>query len=134
MSMNELRDLCVKMKSLQAEKVEIEEKLKVVADKLDYHRLKLIPDLMMNMELKNATFDGVGRVQLASDLYASTREGQKQAAMQWLRDCGYGDMITETYNASSIKALFRRQMAEGIDIPDTLFNVLPFIRASVVNK
>ena len=85
-----------------------------------------------SLELKNATFDGLGRVQLASDLYASTREGKKEAAIQWLRDCGYENMVTETYNASSLKALFRRQIAEGVEIPDDLFNVSPFIRASIV--
>jgi hypothetical protein len=41
-------------------------------------------------------------------------------------------MITETYNASSLKALFRRMISEGVDIPDDIFNVQPFIRASIV--
>jgi len=87
---------------------------------------------MESLEVKNATFEGVGRVQLASDLYASTREGKKDTAMRWLRDCGYEGMITETYNASSLKALLRRLMVEGAEIPDDIFNVTPFIRASVV--
>jgi hypothetical protein len=54
--------------------------------------------------------------------------------MQWLRDCGYEGMVTETYNASSLKALFRRQMAEGVLPPDEIFSVTPFIRASIVKS
>ena len=91
-----------------------------------------IPELMENLQLKNATFEGIGRVQLASDLYASTREGQKEAVIQWLTDVGLEGLVTRTYNASSLKAVFRRMLAEGTDIPEEIFNVTPFVRASVV--
>lgn len=134
MSMEELRGLCVRMRELEASKDGLEEMLKTVNRSLDELRLKKIPELMETLELRNATFAGVGRVQLASDLYASTREGQKEAAMQWLRDCGYEGMITETYNASSLKALFRRQMADGVAPPEDIFSVTPFIRASIVKS
>ena len=132
MSMDQLRSLCVSMKDLQAQKDALEEQLSGINKALDVIRTKDIPELMELLGLKNATFDGIGRVQLAADLYASTREGKREAAMQWLRDCGYDDMIIETYNASSLKALFRRQIAAGAEIPDDIFNVHPFIRASVV--
>lgn len=130
--MNQLRTLCVQMKDLQRRKDELETQLSTINGDLDNLRLREIPTLMESLEVKNATFEGVGRVQLASDLYASTREGKKDTAMQWLRDCGYEGMITETYNASSLKALLRRLMVEGAEIPDDIFNVTPFIRASVV--
>jgi hypothetical protein len=132
MSMDQLRSLCMSMKDLQAQKDALEEQLSGINKALDVIRTKDIPELMESLGLKNATFDGIGRVQLAADLYASTREGKREAAMQWLRDCGYDDMIVETYNASSLKALFRRQIAAGAEIPDDIFNVHPFIRASVV--
>jgi len=132
MSMNQLRVLCTQMRQLEDRKAILEEELSGVNKSLDAIRLGEIPTLMESLGVKNATFDGLGRVQLASDLYASTREGQKGAAMQWLRDCGYEEMITETYNASSLKALFRRQLKEGVEIPDTIFNVSPFVRASIV--
>lgn len=132
MSMDQLRSLCAEMKSLQEQKADLEVQEKAINAQLDELRLKKIPELMESLEVKNATFEGLGRVQLAADLYASTREGKKAEAMQWLRDCGYEDMITETYNASSLKALFRRQLAEGVDIPEEIFNVAPFVRASIV--
>lgn len=132
MSMDHLRSLCVIMKDMQAQKEKLEEELSTINKSIDIIRTKDIPELMESLGLKNATFDGIGRVQLAADLYASTREGKREAAMQWLRDCGYDDMIIETYNASSLKALFRRQIAAGAEIPDDIFNVHPFIRASVV--
>jgi NAD-specific glutamate dehydrogenase len=130
--MDQLRQLCIDMRAEEAEKERLEEELKTVNIKLDTLRLKKIPELMESLEVKNATFAGLGRVQLAADIYASTVAGKKEDAMQWLRDCGYSDMITETYNASSLKALFRRQLKEGILPPDDIFTVTPFTRASIV--
>jgi len=130
--METLRQLCVKMKELQNQALVLKAQAADVRIPLDELRLKKIPELMESLEVKTTTFTGLGRVQLASDLYASTRKGQKEAAMQWLRDCGYEDMIKETYNASSLKALFRRQIIEGVDIPEEIFSVTPFVRASIV--
>ena len=129
--LNDLRILCARMKALQASKEEAEEQVKALNVSLDELRLKLIPEMMDQLEVKNATFEGVGRVQLAADLYCSTAAGRKDEAMLWLRDCGYDEMITETYNATSMKALVRRLIEAGIEVPDFM-NVTPFIRASIV--
>lgn len=132
MDMSTLRELCVKMREVQDKKEALEAQVKEYSAILDELRLKKIPDLMEELEVTTATFEGLGRVQLASDLYASTKEGQKQAAMQWLRDCGLEDLITETYNASTIKAVFRKMLKDGAEIPGDIFNVSPFTRASIV--
>lgn len=132
MNMDQLRDLCLQMKNLQQRKDTLESELGEINKSLDALRLRDIPELMESLQVKTATFEGMGRVQLAADLYASTREGQKNNAMQWLRDTGYEDMIAETYNASSLKALFRRMIKDGTMPPDELFAVTPFVRASIV--
>jgi NAD-specific glutamate dehydrogenase len=129
--LNTLRELCAKMQGLQTEKDTLEESLKMTNAAIDELRLKQIPEMMDQIEVKNATFPGIGRVQLAGDLYCSTKAGQKDAAMQWLRDMEMDGMISETYNASSMKALVRRLIEQGADIPECL-NVTPFIRASIV--
>ena len=120
------------MKELQDRKAVMDTEVTELNKAIDELRLRKIPAMMEELEVKNATFEGLGRVQLATDLYASTKEGQKEAAIQWLRDLGYENMVTETYNATSLKALFRRQLEQGIEIPDEIFNVNPFIRASIV--
>lgn len=131
-TMQDLRDLGLQMKSVQDRKTALEAELATVNIELDRLRTKAIPEMMAELELRNATFEGLGRVQLASDLYASTKEGQKGAAMQWFRDCGYADVIQETYNASSAKAIFRNIIKEGGEVPDAIFNITPFVRASIV--
>jgi hypothetical protein len=130
--MLELRLLCEQMKAAQERKDAVEETLKGINAELDLLRLRKIPEKMEALGLRNATFEGLGRVQLAEDIYASTREGKKDEGIRWLRDCGYDGMITEGYNASSVKALFRRMIREAQPIPDEIFSVTPFTRASIV--
>lgn len=132
MSLTTLRELCIGMQEYQERKAVLEESLKAVNLDLDELRLRQIPDLMEQLEVKTATFEGIGRVQLANDIYASTREGQKESAITWLRDLGYEGMVTEGYNASSLKALFRRMLEDATPIPDDIFSCTPFIRASIV--
>lgn len=132
MSMDQLRDYAARLRQLREDKETAEAALSQVNKEIEDLSQRKIPELMESLQLKNATFDGIGRVQLAADLYASTREGQKEAAIQWLEDCGLEGLVTRTYNASSLKAVFRRMLAEGADIPDDIFNVTPFVRASVV--
>ncbi len=129
--LNTLRSLCAQMRALQTEKEQLEEKSSELNAKIDELRLRKIPELMDQLEVKNATFEGLGRVQLATDLYCSTKAGKKDEAMLWLRDLGLDDMISETYNATSMKALVRRLIQDGAEIPECL-SVTPFIRASIV--
>lgn len=126
-----LRQLCAEMKALQLKALDLKAQATEVRIPLDSLRLNKIPAMMEALEVKTATFQGIGRVQTAPDLYCSTAKGRKEDAMQWLRDCGYDDMIKETYNASSMKALIRRLIMEGTETPDFM-NVTPFVRASIV--
>lgn len=132
--MAELRFLAQEMRGLEQKIDGLEDELKGYKARYDELRLRKIPEKMEALGVKNITFEGLGRVQTANDLYANTREGQKEAAIQWLRDCGYDGMITEGYNASSLKALFRRMIVDGAEIPDNIFNVTPFVRASIVKR
>ncbi len=131
-TMDTLRNMCVEMRRLQNITADLKVQIAEAKMPLDDLRLKKIPEMMQQLEVTTTTFAGLGRVQLAGDLYASTRKGKKDDAMQWLRDCGHGSLIKEGYNASSVKAIFRGYLKEGTEIPDDIFSVTPFIRASIV--
>ncbi len=130
-NMDNLRELCAWMKERQEDIAGREEELKTLKAQLDDVRLRRIPEMMQALEVKTATFEDIGRVQLAADMYCSTVSGRKDDAMQWLRDLGLDDMIKEEYNASSMKALCKRLIADGTEIPDFM-NITPFLRASIV--
>lgn len=131
-SEGQLREYAVRMKALGEKIEEHEAILKNLKADYDALRLRKIPEFMESLGIPNITFAGLGRLQLAADLHCSTREGQKDQAMQWLRDCGYEGMITEGYNPSSLKAVVKRLLIEGAEVPTDIFNVSPFTRASLV--
>lgn len=131
-NMETLRTLCLEMKFFQNQALILKTQTAENKIPLDDLRKRKIPDLMQSLGVKTATFTGLGRVQTAADLYASTKAGKKEDAMRWLRDCGYEGMIQETYNSSSLKALFRRLLVDGAAPPEDIFSVIPFVRASIV--
>ena len=86
----------------------------------DQLKLKEVPDLMIEMELRTFTVEGVGRVQVSGDVYASISAEKREEAYKWLRDNNYGDMIQETVNASSLKAWLKEGIQSGRATPEDL--------------
>lgn len=65
------------------------------------------------------------RVGMSARMYASIKEGQKEAAYEWLRNNGLGELITETVNASTLSAAAKHRLEEqALEMPDDLFNAM----------
>ena len=126
-----LYDLALKMKDLQEKKEKAEEYLKKVNIVLERLRTTDIPDAMAEANMKTVTFTGVGRIQLAADVYVSYAD-HKEEAFSWMTENGYSNVVQETMNASTVKAIFRKMLKEGKPVPDTIFRITPFTRASIV--
>lgn len=124
-----LRQYCAEMKDLQLQLLAKKVEAAAIRDSFDYLRMKKIPDLMDALTVTTIKFEGIGRLQKVADIYAKTKD--KGASFQYLRDTGYEDMIKPTVNASTLKALLRRLLKEGVDIPDC-YEVTPYTRASIV--
>lgn len=98
-----------------------------------HDRLRLI-ELVKKMEdtgITNVTVEGIGRVTLVGDLYARIPAAKRTAAYEWLRDNGHGDLITETINASTLKAAVRTMLKKGEELPTDLLVVTPYTRAQL---
>lgn len=120
------------MAALQARKDKGEAVMKEINAELDFLRLTKIPAVFDEQELKNMTVEDIGRCQLAADLHAGIVAGKKEEAYQWLRDNGFGDLIQEAVNASTLKAALKAAIKKGEPWPEELFRVNPFTRASIV--
>ncbi len=105
---------------------------KEVGKLFDYIRTKLLPDKMESEGLDSMKVAGLGTVVLTSDMYMSVAD--KDAAYRWLIEIGSGDLIVDTVNSSSLKALLRRRLQDGEEIPEGLFRINPFTRASIRSK
>lgn len=98
----------------------------------DYLRLALVPERFEEDGISNMKVDGVGRVQLAGDLYAGIVKGNEEKAFEFLGDNGRGDVVKQTVNSSSLKAILKKMLEKGEEIPAELFKAEPFTRASIV--
>lgn len=95
----------------------------------DWSRMGLVPEKMEEAGVDGFTVTGIGRVSLTADLSVSMPD--KAAGYAWLNDHDLGDLITETVNASSLKAVIRRRMRDGQEVPGEIFRISPFTRASI---
>lgn len=125
-----IQQLAAAMKERQAIKADLEEKLKAVNAEIDDLRLKQIPDLMAEQEIRSITIEDIGRVQLASDMYVSIID--KEAGYEWLRENGLDGLIQPYIQPSTLKAAVKEAVAKGVEFPEALFKIDPFIRASIV--
>ena len=97
--------------------------------KFDHLRLIMIPNAMDEEDITNVTFEGIGRVTLTSDVYASIVN--KVDAFKWLQENNHGGLIQPTVNASSLKAMIKDGLKKAEIFPEDLFKVTPFSRASI---
>lgn len=98
----------------------------------DALRTSVIPNKMDEDGVDSITVQGVGRVSLTSDIYLQVID--KEASFEWLMESGHGDLISETVNASSLKALLRRMLRDGKEVPESVYKVTPFSRASITKS
>lgn len=99
--------------------------------KYDALRIGMIPERMDEEELTTLTVEGIGRVSLTPDIFSSVPGETKDEAWDWLRDNGHGEIIKETINAGTLKAVLKAMMKKGEDFPTELFKVIPYSRASI---
>ena len=133
---NEIKDatpllaLASEMRQLQTQKDELKDSLSKVDARLDEIRLRLIPDSMADADIRSITFEGLGRVQLAMDLYASIKD--KEAGYAWLEEQGFDGLIVPYVQPSTFKAAVKEALKKGQEFPEELFTITPFMRASIV--
>ncbi|AXH72313.1 MAG: hypothetical protein [Caudoviricetes sp.] len=98
----------------------------------DYYRTVTVPAKMDDEGVETVKISGVGRMGLTSDLNVSCPD--KTEAFKWLEEIGSGDLIQDTVNASSLKAMLKRRLQSGEEIPDTIYVIKPFTRASITKS
>lgn len=124
-------DVIRRMAELRAQKDDLEEKLKAVNLEFDVIRMKVVPEKFDEDGIKNLNVTGIGRVSLTPDLFVSIAAGKKEAAYDYLRDIGKGSLITPNVNPSTLKAAVKAMMKAGTELPEELFKITAFTRASI---
>ena len=123
--------MACKLKRLQAVKKTLKEFDTLLTKVVDHIRIRKLPDVMRNEGVEKVTFAGIGRLSLTNDMHVSINPLVKRSALVWLQDHGFSDLVKETVNAQSLKALAKEQFSTGTALPEDMFNVAPFTRASI---
>lgn len=126
-----ISELVTKMREVQTAHESATLTAKLIGKELDFLRLALIPERCEEQNVGGMKVEGVGRLNLTSDMYVSVKSGKVNAAMEWLRDIGKGDIIKEQISSSSLKAIVKKMTIDGKEIPSDLINATAFTRASI---
>ena len=122
-----LKELIEAQVEAQEEYMELKRQAAEAYEKVEFLRKTVLPDRLNEMGITTATFPGVGRVSMRTDAYVTTKKGMKYDLMDWLRKHGAESLITDTVNASTLKAFIKEQAQEGNEIPDEeLINYQPY--------
>jgi hypothetical protein len=118
------------LQGMFAEMHEHADRIKAAIGKMyDWVRMGIVPEAMDAEGLELMKIEGLGRVSLTSDINLKVLD--KDKSFEWLEEIGSGDLIAPTVNASSLKALIRRRMRDNEEIPEDVYTVTPFTRASI---
>lgn len=126
-----LNEMIEEMHEVAKVKEKLEAQLAEVNKAYDFLRITLIPEKMNSDGVRTVTLGNIGRVSLTADVYASIVAGMKEDAYNWLQDTGHGDLIQPYVQPSTLKAMLKKALEKGEDIPETLFKVTPYQRASI---
>ena len=125
---------------------ELAERLKVLKDEKKQKELELrnINDMLTEIEAALAEFmtlnetpnftHGDTSFSLRTSLKASAVAGKKEELYDLLKSSGYGDLVVETVNPSSLSAFVKEQIAENEnELPDWLDGLINIFEKNTVS-
>lgn len=113
MDNNVMFELADRLKNLRDKKKEIEISLKSVNDMI-FEVESALAEFMTLSETQNFTRSGT-MFSLTTSTKASAKAGRKDELYALLKDAGYGDLVVETVNPSSLSAFVKEQISENND-------------------
>tara|TARA_R110000772_G_scaffold268452_1_gene395568 strand:+ start:13297 stop:13800 length:504 start_codon:yes stop_codon:yes gene_type:complete len=129
MTVNELAFLMNMTQSIYEEADSVKKQLGKMYDDL---RVIQIPTKMDDEGIESQKITDLGLLMLTDDLRVKVED--KEAEFEWLETTLNGDLIQDTVNAGSLKALLRRRLKAGEEVPSDIFTVTPFTRASIKKR
>lgn len=130
----ELKTLVEEFSRLKSEKDLLEEQLTVINKRIEILSRQDIPNAMDEAGIQNVNFEGIGRISLRGDVFASISADNKEAAYEWLEATGRGSLVKPTVNSSTLKAAIKAWILDGEQIPEDLFKVTPYTQATLTRK
>lgn len=115
---NDIVELANKLRGLKDLKEAQEADLKDTNMAIEAITKVLLPQKMDEQGIQNVKIDGVGRISLRGEVYASILAENRELAYDWLRNTGRAALITNTVNPSTLKAAAKEWIKNGEEIPE----------------
>lgn len=97
---------------------ELDKVRKKIGAQLDHMSREVIPGVMEERGVRNITLDDVQR-QFSKSVRVSASMVNKDAALDWLHENGFGDLIQPTVNSSSLSSFAKQYVEDNQkDLPD----------------
>lgn len=116
--MSDIFQLADQLADLKRRKKELEDKLKEVNAMIAKTDEEL-STIMLEEELQSFNRNGQ-TFYVNTKTYASAVPDKKHELFAWLKNHGYGDMVTETVNANTLSAFVREMLSETDQLPEDL--------------
>jgi hypothetical protein len=129
--MTDLKALAIKYIELRDKLEKAKAETTLIQKEFDILRQGTIPEAMDAMGLSSVNIPGVGRMTLTADMFTGILPDQQLAAHKWLIDNGHEDIIREYVHPSTLKAFLKEQFQSGVTLPDEIFRITPYQRATV---
>ena len=114
MDSEKMFEMADRLRGLRDEKAELEKRIKEINGEIDDTDFRL-SELMAETETQNFTRAGM-MFCLTSKTRASAAAGRKDELFAALRGEGFGDLVYETVNATSLSAFVKEQIEENGDV------------------
>lgn len=126
-----IKELAKRLRYVMDDLDELAKKKSVLYKEYEDLRKVQIPEAMEELGLDNVKITDVGRISLRSDLYATIPGDHKEEAYSWLMENGFGGIVKDYVQPSTMKAFCKEQIKEGVELPDDLFKVTPYTMAAL---
>ena len=133
MDNNVMFELAERLKTLKNEKKQKELELRNISDMLTEIEAALAEFMTLN-ETPNFTHGGTS-FSLKTSLKASAVSDKKEELYSSLKNAGYGDLVVETVNPSSLSAFVKEQISENEnELPGWLDGLINICEKNTVSK
>lgn len=119
-------ELAARLAELRDQISSKESEVSLLKQERDILQKKVLPEKMGADGMKNITITGVGRLSIRPDMQVSVLAENRMLLQRWLKDNGFGELVVETINSSTLKAFVKEQVGEGNDLPFDLINIHAF--------
>ena len=102
-----LADQVERLEGVSSEIEDAESRLKLLKKKKDHISGEVIPTMMSEMGLAELKLHDGSHLKVSTSYRATITEANKEAAFNWLRNNGLGDIITVSYTHLTLPTILR---------------------------